>query len=89
MAQPLPGPELHHADLHRLKRNPYKMNNPCRGSALIFNYIKFDSKTKMGERAGSDYDATSLFRTFESLSFDTAVHHNKTSYEMLSIVKQG
>ena len=67
----------------------YNMNYQQRGMALIINNRKFDSKTGMNERSGTDVDAAQLYQKFKMLEFNVQMHNNQTCGNMLRLVTEG
>ena len=64
----------------------YNMNHKERGCAVIFNNKKFDPSTGMGERSGTDVDATNLYMILSEMGFNTIVKHDCTTREMESFL---
>ena len=67
----------------------YNMNYQQRGMAVIINNRKFDSKTGMNERSGTDVDAAQLYQKLKLLDFNVHMHNNQTCGSMLRIVTEG
>ena len=67
----------------------YNMNYQQRGMAIIINNRKFDSKTGMNERSGTDVDAAQLYQKFKMLEFNVQMHNNQTCGNMLRLVTEG
>ncbi|XP_059175774.1 caspase-3-like isoform X2 [Physella acuta] len=65
----------------------YKMNYPKRGVAVIINNRSFNSRTNMGERAGTDVDAESMHRLLNILGFEIIQRNNLTAEEMRLILQ--
>lgn len=67
----------------------YKMSHPRRGQFIIINNRKFDARTQMGERTGTDADAANLYARFKELGFDVSIYSNLKAGEMLSVMTEG
>ncbi|XP_076097346.1 caspase-3-like [Mytilus galloprovincialis] len=52
------------------------------GIAVVINNITFNPKLKLGDREGSDVDASSLFQRFMELGFDTDMLNDVTKDDM-------
>lgn len=63
----------------------YNLSYPSMGKFVIINNRKFDSRTGMGERNGTDLDAQNLYLKFKELGFDVGVHHNQTAKQMQQV----
>ncbi|KAI3379882.1 hypothetical protein SNEBB_002276 [Seison nebaliae] len=66
-------------NINLIDEDRYKMNNRCRGIALIVNNYRFESNTSLGVRHGSDVDEQNLKKTFAKLDFDVHVKHNQSA----------
>ncbi|KAH9360245.1 hypothetical protein HPB48_019837 [Haemaphysalis longicornis] len=85
-----------------LEAEEYNMGHPNRGKCVIFNnrvrlppavhtpsplHGYFEPHTKLSERRGTDLDAENLYLRFRELGFDSTVHHNMSSRQMLAELK--
>ncbi|XP_052059064.1 caspase-3-like [Mytilus californianus] len=52
------------------------------GIAVVINNITFDTRLKLGDRVGSDLDASSLFQRFMELGFDSDLLNDATKNDM-------
>ena len=67
----------------------YSMNHKKRGLFIIINNRRFNPKTKMGERTGTDLDAANLLQVFTGLGFKCHMFHDQTCQQMLDIMLEG
>ena len=67
----------------------YKMTRKRRGHFIIINNQKFDPKTNMPERTGTDLDAARLSAAVSKLGFDCDILNNKTCKQMREIMQKG
>ncbi|KAJ9576241.1 hypothetical protein L9F63_006903 [Diploptera punctata] len=65
----------------------YNMNHSKRGLAVILNHEHFEINT-LKQRTGTNVDCDNLNQTLHNLGFEVVVHHNKTTKEILNIVKE-
>lgn len=64
----------------------YRMNNPKRGVALIINNKRFEARTELGTREGTDKDAAALEFSLNKLGFDIKIYHNCTAKFMRDLL---
>ncbi|RZB40830.1 Peptidase C14 domain containing protein [Asbolus verrucosus] len=63
----------------------YKMDHPKRGTAIIFNHVKFSS-SKIRKREGSNKDRDELTAVLQELDFDVIAHDDLTEKEILGVL---
>lgn len=66
----------------------YDMSHPRRGTAVIINNKRFDSRLEMPTRDGTDKDACALELSLYKLGFDVRTAHNCTALFMRDFLKQ-
>ena len=67
----------------------YRMNHAKRGVFVLINNKTFRQSTKLKERKGTDVDAANLYEVFMGLGFDVRLESNKTTVEMMMILRKG
>ncbi|XP_060074842.1 caspase-3-like [Ylistrum balloti] len=60
----------------------YKMDHAKRGKAIIINNKEFKGNMGLGDRKGTDVDASVMYRRLEELDFDVTLEHNLTADKM-------
>lgn len=66
------------------------MDYPKRGMAVIINNKKFQPRTGMGERTGTDMDADSMYELLNKMGFEKIFcHNNLTAKEMVRQLQDG
>lgn len=63
----------------RVDSDKYKFKS---GIAVVINNISFDPRLNLGDRKGSDVDASSLFQRFQELGFDSDLLNDATHRDM-------
>uniref|UniRef100_A0A8C8RJV3 Caspase 7 n=1 Tax=Pelusios castaneus TaxID=367368 RepID=A0A8C8RJV3_9SAUR len=66
----------------------YKMDYGRVGKCIIINNKKFEARTEMATRNGTDKDAEELKKCFRSLRFEVIVHNDRTCDDMMKLLKQ-
>lgn len=66
----------------------YNMNYEKVGKCIIINNKNFAPSTRMSVRNGTDRDAESLFKTFQSLGFSVVVYNDCTCASMQDVLKK-
>lgn len=64
----------------------YDMKHKRRGQFIIINNKKFQPKTGMNERKGTDVDADNLNSDFKKLGFEVELHHDQTALQMMQLM---
>jgi hypothetical protein len=67
----------------------YKMDYPQRGRAIIINNREFDRGLGLGERTGTDQDASSLQMRFMDMGFEVDLYNNLVAGEMQKVLVKG
>lgn len=66
----------------------YRMACQPRGIAVIINNKTFQEKTRQTSRGGTDLDRDALKKLFQKLLFKVEVHNDKTTAEIMEIVRK-
>ncbi|XP_069124515.1 caspase-3-like [Argopecten irradians] len=64
----------------------YKMDHARRGKAVIINNKEFRGNMGLGDRKGTDVDASVMYQKLQELDFDVTLEHNLTAKKMQDIL---
>ncbi|XP_033747025.1 caspase-3-like [Pecten maximus] len=64
----------------------YKMDHARRGKAVIINNKEFKGNMGLGDRKGTDVDASVMYRRLQELDFDVTLEHNLSADKMQQIL---
>jgi Caspase domain len=65
--------------------NVYRMDYPRRGHLVVVNNRYFEPHLNLGERSGTDVDASKVYAAFKKLGFEVFIHTNVTRTDMLRL----